>query len=270
MVTLRRSHGCVCDGRCCFEALEARYGPFTSFLGAEREHAVRKRDAPDGPPVLWAHPTFSTSASTLRLIGEQLTGSLKTCARGLVLLPYAPEAPWWRLTRHLVPVGRMGAGGAHLEENRLGRWGPIKALRDSVVFSFPRAAGARTVQLLDLMAVSREAGEAGEFRPVSPSCPLPAGSLLFSPAYPWRVEGEERAGCVYLLLEGYGGVGRPACAHLHDGGTLAAAHRFRAGESEPLRLDTRSLASGGRPWRPDPTSLYLASHLGEPTSGSQV
>ena len=103
--------------RAVFEALEARYGPFTSFLGAEREHAVRKRDTPDGPPVLWAHPTFSTSASTLRLIGEQLTGSLKTCARGLVLLPYAPEAPWWRLTRHLVPVGRMGAGGAHLEEN---------------------------------------------------------------------------------------------------------------------------------------------------------
>ena len=122
--------------RAVFEALEARYGPFTSFLGAEREHAVRKRDTPHGPPVLWAHPTFSTSASTLRLIGEQLTGSLKTCARGLVLLPYAPEALWWRLTRHLVPVGRMGAGGAHLEENRLGRWGPIKALRDSVVFSF--------------------------------------------------------------------------------------------------------------------------------------
>ena len=100
--------------------LEARYGPFSSFLGAEREHAEKGRGVMlAGHPVMWAHPSFATSDSALRLVGEQLTVSLRTCAQGLILLPYAPEAPWWRLTRHLMPVGRLGAGGSHLEENRL-------------------------------------------------------------------------------------------------------------------------------------------------------
>ena len=255
-----------------FARLEARFGPFTSFLGAEREHSEsrRTRVMAGGHPRLWVHPSFTTSASALRLVGEQLTGSPSTCARGLVLLPHAPEAPWWRLTRHLVPVGRLGVGGDHLEENRLGRWVPVRARRDSVVFAFPRATDALTVHLPDLLALGQVSGGDSHgwhvSSGVSSSAPLPAGSLLFSPPYPGEVDGVEQPGTVYLLTEQYDGTGRPACVHLHDGGTAAVARRYREGHSVPLRLDFRSLAPGGLPWRPAVSSLYLVNHLGEPSS----
>ena len=264
--------------RSVFDALAARYGPFTSFLGAEREHAESSRTAvkAEGPPRLWLHPTFTTSASALRLVGEQLSGSASTCARGLILLPFAPEAPWWRLTRHLVPIGRLGEGGGHLEENRLGRWVPVTSRRDSVVFSFPRAAGTRSVQLLDLLTVRwAEGGEASLAERglvgISQHAPLPRGALLYSPPYPiYDGDGIEQPGCVYLLLEQFDGVGRPACAHLHDGGSDAAARRFRAGKPDLLRLDARSLTPDGQPWRPELASLWVASHLGEPVVGAEA
>ena len=52
---------------------------------------------------------------------------------------------------------------------------------------------------------------------------LTSASLLSSPPYPVEVDGVERPGTVYLLTERYEGVGRPACAHLHDGGSAVAA-----------------------------------------------
>ena len=79
-------------------------------------------------------------------------------------MPYAPQAPWWRLTRHFTPVMRFEAGSSHLEIDTLGRWQPTRAQRDSVLMAFPRAAGSRL----------RRAIEGG-------NSPLPIGSLLYEP-----------------------------------------------------------------------------------------
>ena len=156
----------------------------------------------------------------------------------------------------------------------MGRWAPVASLRDSVLFAFPRAVWGRVLQLADLIALGRSPvivgvgkgpGGLGPALGVSRLKPLPVGTLLFSPPYPPRDEGgSEQPGCVYLLLEQYDGVGRPKCAHLHDGGSAAARRRWEEGGSVPLRLDDRSLALGIEPYRPDPSPLYLATHLGEP------
>ena len=120
-----------------FRALEEKYGPFTELLGAERSFA---RFSPFGgeAPTLWAHPTFQTVATALSRIGERMTTSMDTCPRGLIVVPWAPSAPWWKLTKHFTCVARYGVGARHLEENRGGRWVRISARRPSVVLAFPR------------------------------------------------------------------------------------------------------------------------------------
>ena len=81
-----------------------------------------------------------------------------------MLVPYAPQAPWWRLTHHFTPVARFEAGSSHLEIDALGQWQPTRAQRDSILLAFPRAAGSRLQRVAD----------------AGPS-PLPIGSMLYEP-----------------------------------------------------------------------------------------
>ena len=112
-----------------YRVLEARYGPFSEFIGAEREFGTKTTASLDGPPRLWIHPTHSTVATALSRIGERLTLDPTTCPDGLIVVPWAPEAAWWPLTRHFECVARYGIGSRHLEINRGGRWGRVSARR---------------------------------------------------------------------------------------------------------------------------------------------
>ena len=72
-----------------FACLEARFGPFSSLLGAEREHPQAPR-----PPArrLWLHPSFDTVASALRLVADGLHPDPSLCVHGVIVVPWAPEA----------------------------------------------------------------------------------------------------------------------------------------------------------------------------------
>jgi hypothetical protein len=211
--------------RAAFASLEYAFGPFDAFLGAEREHASGSGAAPSEGRAqrLWLHPSFTTVGSALRLIGERLDPDPTRCARGLVLVPYAPDAPWWRLTRHFTPVGRLEVGSAHLEINRLGRWEPVGALRESVLLAFPRAANAQLQRAAHMSS-------------------LPVGSLLYEPT-----GRPERSGRLFITRgESRNGSHAP-CDQLH----------FLHGRSPTVYSRRRE----PRAWV-DVGGLWLANHLG--------
>ena len=85
--------------------------PFSEFLGAEREHAAAHAFL-EGAARLWCHPTFDTVGSALRLICDRLTGDAATCPPGVIVVPFGPEASWWRLTKHFSCVGQWEMGGS--------------------------------------------------------------------------------------------------------------------------------------------------------------
>ena len=120
-----------------YDELVAKWGPFTEWIGAERRHAQPR--AVGQADCLWVHPTHTTVGSALRLIGERLSEAGEHRTRGLVVVPLDEGASWWRLTRHFQEVGRLPAGGQHLEANVLGEWRALRAQRESVVLAFPRA-----------------------------------------------------------------------------------------------------------------------------------
>ena len=107
-----------------FSVLEQRFGPFTEFVGAERRHgSSTTRGASDGlhEDKIWMHPAHNTVGSALRLLGERMAGydgdEMSHRGRpvsGVVIVPFAPEAQWWGLTRHFTCVGRWEVGSRHL------------------------------------------------------------------------------------------------------------------------------------------------------------
>jgi hypothetical protein len=123
--------------------LTARWGPFTEWIGSERRHVQRRASTDDGD-CLWVHPTHTTVGSALRLIGERLGEARARPVRGLIVVPHDEHAAWWRLTRHLAVVGRLPAGGRHLEANVLGEWRLVVARREALVLAFPRAEAEAT------------------------------------------------------------------------------------------------------------------------------
>ena len=87
-----------------YELLERRYGPFSEFVGAERQFAKACTEA--APPRIWMHPAHATVGSALRLLGERMGESDGHRAQGLVLVPHDERAKWWPLVRHFRVVGR--------------------------------------------------------------------------------------------------------------------------------------------------------------------
>ena len=186
-----------------FEALEAAFGPFSEYLGAEREHRIR---APSGESAgLFCHPTHSTVGTTLRMVGDRMLNRDGGRLRGLIVLPNAPDAQWWKLTRHMAAVSHLPAGQSvsHLESNTLGRWLPLRAERPTLIAAFPRSAGHGGYPLIE--SLRRADGGAvegyvsmradGGQRLVHP---LPPGAFVFSqPDEPGEV------GALYLLERGF-------------------------------------------------------------------
>jgi len=126
-------------GAALFERLAGHLGPFTSFVGAERWHAQPRVEGGHAERM-WVHPTHETVASALALMMGRMKDSARRSASGVILVPDAPDAAWWPLTRHLAYEG-MIERESEIEENRLGAWCQTTTRRDVFLFSFPRVAG---------------------------------------------------------------------------------------------------------------------------------
>ena len=266
-----------------FDELEARYGPFTERIGAERGSSAI-RDVPccseDGRSRLWLHPTFSTVATALSRIGERLTTDPLTCPSGAIVVPWAPEAAWWPLTRHMTCVARLGIGSRHLEENREGRWVRVSARRPSAVFVFPRVSGT-TLPLTALVELgdSSRGSEPFEVVGVCESTPLPEGSLLYVPVQADTAaavadeDGTREAGTLYRTVESFDGRGRPACAWLRRVTRTPGrgAHAFVLERGRATARGGSFASAGGDPFYPEVCSLWVASAFdrqGSDRSGS--
>jgi len=123
-----------------FALLEGRFGPFSEFLGAERQLASAPRE--EGPPRIWMHPSHATVGSALRRLGERMGDRGGAKARGVVVVPHDEGAKWWPLVRHFSIVGRLPRGGAHLEMCRVGGWVSTPSARASLILAFPRCVGS--------------------------------------------------------------------------------------------------------------------------------
>ena len=257
-----------------FNGLERRFGPFDELLGAERELQRLAPAAARSFSRLWAHPSFDTVGSTLRAICDRLTTNSSTCPRGLIIVPFAPEAGWWRLTRHFACVGRWEPGALALEANVLGVWLPARNQRPTLALSFPRAGSLLlpltiAISMGEKLAQREVADAADELGAsalrrvteawVNPDSPLPTGTLLYQPR---RVsptgmrEHQARSvpGVLYLTLEPFDGRSEfPVCAELRR---LATGHRHA------FVHDAGSYAPGHQPWGPDVWVLWVVNHLG--------
>jgi hypothetical protein len=127
-----------------FREAESRWGRFSSFIGAEREHA-RGSGLPvsEGGRRLWVHPTISTVGSALRRIQEAMSEGAAPRAQALALIPDDDGAPWASMLKHGLTVGRVEGGADCLEMCSLGEWRPCRVLRPMRFVLFPRSAGAR-------------------------------------------------------------------------------------------------------------------------------
>ena len=262
--------------RSAFGMLDKRFGPFTEFIGAERQH--RQTDgAGIQPGRLWVHPTFTTVGSALRLIGERLMAADGERAAGVVVVPDSEGTRWRSLLKHFLVVGRRPEGDIHLEKSQMGRWRHVTSLRPELILSFPRAAGSFVRQVW----TSREELEMGG-RCITPTVggrhlPLQKGSLVYSPA---PVAGTP--GCLYIVWRDYD----PSCEKdLNEGrpdvhlAELLFIPNKEKGDRKPARgkglyfLDNsvvsgdhgkRQASFGGmssRAWRVEAETVWTVDHL---------
>ena len=270
-----------------FAMLSDRFGPFSEMLGAERGH--RQSDAQDtgGSETtrLWMHPTYNTVGSALRMLGERLMAADGGRASGLVIVPHDEAAKWWGLTRHFAVVGRWAAGTPCLEANRLGKWTPVRAWRDTLILAFPRGAGAvaRPVWIApqEKMGTGYVLNKEGTAR----ALPLPAGAFVYAVApspgahgvlyQVWRRFSPRNAGTMYLDADG--DMQAVQCAQLTRTLVTSGRRKTRAFENSGgrcvyslnLRRDCdekdRAFAPGvgSKPWASSAALLWTVDHLVE-------
>ena len=70
-----------------YRPLADRYGPFSSFIGAEREYSRAEGVSEGGPSRMWAHPTVTTVGSALRRVQERLSAQPGGRATAVVIVP---------------------------------------------------------------------------------------------------------------------------------------------------------------------------------------
>ena len=223
-----------------FASVEARWGPFSSFLGAEREHGAPPRAAEaTGAPRLWAHPTYNTVGSALRRVQERMAGDMATTA--LVVLPVDPRAAWNKFLKHGTVVGGWGVGERALEQRVRGVWRPLPVARPTQLVVFPRAAGAgaHRVEMGTPRRVSMSHREALEMQPSGTT----GGSLTVAGAgYSLSADGE---GLVLPLVPGSYVYSLPFSPSLPDPAGRGSGRLYRvvgrAGDAGELgsRLEAR-------------------------------
>ena len=136
---------------------------------------------------LWMHPTFNTVGTALRLACSRMADD--PTVRGIVVVPDAQEAGWQTMLKHFSVVGRLPAGGAHLQTCIAGQWRPVRSHRPSLVLSFPRAAGNVTQPV-----VTRGSTLAVKVLPLLP------GDLVYQSGVRAGMPG-----CLYAVLEPFDG-----------------------------------------------------------------
>ena len=143
-----------------FSLLSSRFGPFSEMMGAEREFERASGSA----PRIWMHPTYSTVASALRMLGERMGRG--DAASGVVVVPDDSSAAWWKLTRHFRVVGRIERGSGGRPEFLPGEAAQVGVApilmaraRDSLSASKLKSRFARSLHTAGLPAVVEVAGE---------------------------------------------------------------------------------------------------------------
>ena len=260
-----------------FEAVSARFGPFTEYLGAEREFASAV--ARGATARCFVHSSHATVGSALRLVGERLRDAMVGSLTGVVVVPYAPEAMWWKLMKHFAVVAHLNRGGQppHLEANTLSSWRPLAAKRESLIVTFPRSTGNATLPL-HVDWVTRQPDEPGYYLcpalpPTAPShleemeewpglrrqfiMHLPRGAFVYSlPAK----EGD--FGGLYQLTEDYrptteDEAAGPICHYLLRDG------RRNADQVCPGRMAVLLEGKKAKTFQPTGDELYIVTHLVE-------
>ena len=219
----------------------------------------------------------------MRLVGERLREALTGTVSGVVVVPYAPEAMWWKLLRYFAVVAHLGCGRSpsHLEANTLGEWRPLAARRESLILAFPRSSGCKVLPLhVDWMERAPE--ENGyELFPASPTfsddpeelpaprrfiLSLPTGAFVYS-----RPAKSGDVGALYCLVEDYRPATEeesfgPVCDFLLVDGRTGAARACPG--RVPVLIDSRGSKAqvrGGSslPHQPDGDELFVVTHLVE-------
>ena len=273
-----------------FEALASRFGPFSEFLGAEREFAVAGPEG--GPARLFVHSSHSTVGSALRLVGERLRDAVTGSLTGVVVVPFAPEALWWKLVKHFAVVAHLNCSRdrSHLEANTLSSWRPLGAQRESLILAYPRSAGGK-VLMLQTDWCEREPEEPGYVLvpPLTqpsegPSLtieeedgdlawpgvgrryvmPLPRGAFVYS-----KPRERGGVGALYQVAEDYHPTTEddaygPMCLYLLRDQRVGAA-RACPGRVPVLvdSVESRARTPKGALFQPEGDELFVVSHLVE-------
>jgi len=247
-----------------YELLERRYGPFSEFVGAERQFAKACTEA--APPRIWMHPAHATVGSALRLLGERMGESDGHRAQGLVLVPHDERAKWWPLVRHFRVVGRWPEGSPHLEMSMVRGWGETCSTRASLILAFPRCVGTlRPVTWFD--GIPRD-GYAYSDESEGWHLPLPAGAFVY---YSSAEEGT--SGVLMQVWAGFDPASEGVIDFAENEPLVKAAELLRVrGEPRPdgraeYELDKRGPGRGSfsnsrcTPWSMDASMLYDVTHL---------
>ena len=132
-----------------FNAVSSRFGPFSSFIGAEREFTTGGERTEMAEKRLWVHPTFNSVGSALRRVQEEIASDMAAHTCAVALVPDDSSAAWSTMLRHGLILGRWEQGAPCLEANELGQWLPVRTHRPSCLVLFPRAAGAAPRRLAE-------------------------------------------------------------------------------------------------------------------------
>ena len=254
-----------------FEGLEARWGRFESFLGAERELASEgSSSAARGVPTAWAHPTISTVGTALRRLQERMVSSMGGHARALALVPDDDSAPWSKLMKHGMVIGRLPAGSPAIDMNVLGQWRPADVLRPARLVVFPRSAGVGVRRvMLSLSEGARPmvvpGPRGGQRQTVAGEGYMETadGTGLRLPVFPgsfvYSLPAEGGFGGLYMVLDSEAG------GLYGDPDDLVGLYALRLSGKAVSRLRTAlpvvEVDHRGEVFRPDPRELWVVDHL---------
>jgi len=225
-----------------FERLSARFGPFSSFIGAERELAQQSAPAAreGGPRRMWVHPTSSTVGSALRRVQEAMAEHMGQRPTALALVPADGDPAWSKMLRHGLVVGQYPAGSPCLAAHTLHGWQDCTNRRPISLVLFPRAAGASAVQLATRFTLERDVRITGSF--------------------------------VYALAEG-GGVGS-LCQVVSDDGDELVVEYWRLDLTKAARkvgpgpIFLREKAGVRESYEADPVQFWSVDHIVGPVVAS--
>ena len=224
-----------------FGDVSSRFGPFSSFIGAERAFSEAKASDTGGRRRLWAHPTFATVGSALRRVQEEIVESLPAHASAVALIPDDDSAAWSSMLKHGLVVGRWEKGSPYLEANELGRWAPALSGRPMCLVLFPRAAGAAARRLADSAGTRLTKALPGSFV-YAMAKDGGVGSLMRVRSDGQDADGQDEVLVEYLVLD-----------------RTKAGRKLSRGPVFML-----SNAGGGEVWEADPSELWTVDHLSSP------